>query len=149
MLQRKSIKRKVVKRKNSTKKVSNKVKKRNPNIKVHNYQDKDSFYIKLEDFQDLFIKELKVNLSKEDFSFYAEYYDMKYETDNILKYGLRNSNAVGSGIFHPITITKFKKIMADGLAHRFIDSNYFEILLSFEKTISDIPKKVEYIDLGN
>lgn len=146
---KKPIKRKVVKRKKSTKKVSNKVKKRNPNIKVYNYQDKDSFYIKLEDFQNLFIKELKANLSKADFSFYVEYYDMKYEMDNILKYGLRNSNAVGSGIFHPITITKFKKIMTDGLEHRFIDSSYIEILMSFEKTMLNIPKKVEYIDLGN
>lgn len=134
----KKVTKKVTKRKVAKKKVT----KRNPsNYKLPVFESEKGKYIKLSDFEFQFIRELSSIVGNNN------YYQHDYEIDNILKWGLGNSNLVSSGIKNLISLKLFKDIMSAGLPNAF--SNPKNEIEAYRNTLDRIPDDVKLIDTGN
>ena len=135
---KKVTKKKVTKRKVAKKKVT----KRNPlDYKLPVFESEKGKYIKLSDFEFQFIRELSSIVGGHN------YYQHDYEIDNILKWGLGNSNLVSSGVKNLISLKLFKDIMSVGLPKAF--SNPKNEIKAYHNTLDRIPDDVKLIDTGN
>lgn len=135
---KKVTKKKVTKRKVAKKKVT----KRNPsNYKLPVFESEKGKYIKLSDFEFQFIRELSSIVGNNN------YYQHDYEIDNILKWGLGNSNLVSSGIKNLISLKLFKDIMSAGLPNAW--SNPKNEIEAYHNTLDRISNDVKLIDTGN
>lgn len=139
---KKVTKKKAVQRKVTKKSIKKKVTKRNPlDYKLPVFESEKGKYIKLSDFEFQFIRELSSIVGGHN------YYQHDYEIDNILKWGLGNSNLVSSGVKNLISLKLFKDIMSVGLPKAF--SNPKNEIKAYHNTLDRIPDDVKLIDTGN